>query len=487
MSPILQRFGPLFNPKSIVWIGASNNPEKWGYSMLFQLLRGGYKGKVYPVNPNGEEILGLDVYPKVTSIPEAADLAVVLVSPSVIPKIIAECVQKGVKSGIIISAGFAELGAEGKRLEEETVEIARRGGMVLVGPNCNGVISTTSNLYVRTLEQFPKPGNLAVVTQSGNVGSSLTRRALRNDVGLSRYVSSGNEADLHCQDFIEFLGEDNETKVILAYMEGFRNGREFFGVFRRVAQRKPIVVLKGGNTDAGTKAAQSHTAALTAPEPIFDALCKQTGAIKVRDEDELFNLGVAFLTQPLPKGRGVGIITTAGGWGVLAADACAKRGLDVIPLPEEAFKKINQVLASRWSQGNPVDTAGAPKYEELRICIEALLECSNIDSLLLLGFGVSTVMAHAHLSSQSEEDNRLNLAAELMADDQEIVNDLKKLINQYGKPIILSSPWFPGVTELEKELAMNMGKNGILCCSLPEHAVAVLSGLVQYSEYLKAT
>ncbi len=485
MSAILERFRPLFNPKSVVLIGASNNPEKWGFTMLSQLLRGGYRGNVYPVNPNEGEILGLRMYSEVAGIPEAADLAVVLVPPDIVPEAIAGCVRRGVKAGIVISAGFAELGGEGKVLEKKMVDIAHAGGMVLVGPNCNGVVSKTSSLCIRTLEQFPKPGGLAVVTQSGNVGSSLTRRAFRHNIGFSRYISTGNEADLHCEDFIEFLGEDDETEVIIVYVEGFRDGRRFFEVVRRVTQVKPIVALKGGNTDAGMRAAQSHTAALSASETTFDALCKQTGVIKVRDEDELFNVTVALSKQPLPRGRGVGIITTAGGWGVLASDACAKRGLDVVPLPEETFNKLNQVLASRWSRGNPVDTVGGRNPEGLRICIESLLDCPNIDSLLLLGFGAATMMAQASLSAQSGKDDDLNRTAELVANDQGIARDLPELMNQYGKPIILTSPWFPGVTEVEKELAMILETNGILCHRSADNAVTVLAGLVQYSEHLR--
>ena len=322
MSDIDQRLNKLFHPNSVAFVGASNKPGKWGFMVLSNLINGGFPGSIYPINPGEEEIQGLKTYARVTDVPGIPDLAVIVVPPRSVPSVIQECVAKGIQTGIVITAGFAEVDGGGEKLQREMVELARAGGMVLVGPNCNGIMRPPSKLYVAMPPIFPQPGPLAVVSQSGNVATSIARRGMNIGFGCSCFVSSGNEADLHCEDYFDYLAEDPDTKVILSYIEGFRDGKRFFETAKRVTKKKPLIMLKAGGTTAGAKAAKSHTAALSGSDSAFDGACWQNGVIRAKSIDDLCNIGVGLMGQPLPQGKRVAILTGGGGWGVLAADAC---------------------------------------------------------------------------------------------------------------------------------------------------------------------
>ena len=230
MNQIQSKFQPLFDPKSIAFIGASNSPGKWGCIVLKNLINGGYQGTVFPVNPKEKKVLDIKAYNQIKDIPEIPDLAVIVIPPPVVPQAIDDCVERGIRAGLIITAGFAEVGGDGEKLQKVMVDKAQKGQMILVGPNCNGIIRPSKRLYPQMPAVFPQQGPLAVVSQSGNVATSLARRGIKTGFGISCVVSSGNEADLHCEDYFEFLAHDPETKVIISYVEGFRNGRRFFEV-----------------------------------------------------------------------------------------------------------------------------------------------------------------------------------------------------------------------------------------------------------------
>ena len=244
----MSNFTNFFEPESVVFLGASSDPRKWGYRILYHIVTGGYKGKLYPVNPKGEKIGDLTVYKSIDDIPEVPDLAVIVVPPPVMLDTIRKCGQKGIKAGVVITAGFAEVGPEGASLQNEMVETARRFGMRLIGPNCFGLISTSRKLYAQMPNAFPPTGSIAVVSQSGNVGFTIASHAMTMDFGCSRVISTGNEADLHAEDFIEFLAEDRLTRVIMSYVEGFKDGRRFFDIAKRASMKKPVVMIKVGET-----------------------------------------------------------------------------------------------------------------------------------------------------------------------------------------------------------------------------------------------
>ena len=479
MSEIAQKFDPLFNPRSLTLIGASANPYKWGSVILSHIITGHFKGKVYPVNPREKEILGLKVYSSVKTLPETPDLAVVVTPPSSVPQVLQECGEKGIKAAVIVTAGFAEVGAEGARLQREVVNIARKSGMILVGPNCFGIISTACSLCAIMPPLFPEPGPFAVVSQSGNVGFSIAQRLISKGFGISKLISYGNEADLHCEDYLEYLAEDTETKVILSYIEGFKDGRKFFEIAKKVTRKKPIVTLKAGYTSAGARAAKSHTAALAGSDAIFDSVCKQAGIIRVRDIDEIFNVGAALLHQPLPRGKRVGIITAGGGWGVLGADACVNAGLSVAQLPEETIGELDSFLPSWWSRGNPVDLVAGVFGEDVMKSIEVMLRCAAIDSLMLLNLSPMLPRGIVLVSNESSDlREQIKAFADSLA---EFFVQLALLVAKYGKPIVIASEF--GSEYIDAQVSRLAVQKGIPCYLLPDHAAAVLSKLAEYAEY----
>ncbi len=479
MSEIAQKFDSLFNPRSLTLVGASANQYKWGSVILSHIITGHFKGKVYPVNPKEKEILGLKAYSNVKALPETPDLAVVVTPPFSVPQVLQECAEKGIKAAVIITAGFAEVGAEGEKLQREVVNIARKSGMILVGPNCFGIISTACSLCAIMPPLFPKPGPFAVVSQSGNIGFSIAQRLNSKGFGISKLISYGNEADLHLEDYLEYLAEDDETKVILSYVEGLKDGRRFFETAKKVTQKKPIVTLKAGCTSAGARAAKSHTAALAGSDAIFDSVCKQAGIIRVRDMDEIFNVGAALLHQPLPRGKRVGIITAGGGWGVLGADACINAGLSVAQLPEETIKELDSLLPSWWSRGNPVDLVAGVFGEAVMKSIEVMLRCATIDGLMLLNLSPLLPRGIALVSNESSDlREQLKAFADSLA---EVFEQLAVLVAKYDKPIITASEFDGGY--IDAQVSRLAVQKKIPYYLLPDHAATVLSRLAEYAKY----
>jgi len=478
-----QGFKRLFNPKSIAFIGASNNPTKWGYIVLANLISGGFKGFLYPINPHEKKIQGLMVYPKIADLPETPDLAIIVIPSFAIPAVIDECVAKGIRTGLIITAGFAEVGAEGARLQREIVETARKGGMLLVGPNCNGIMRPSSDLYPVMPSLFPQPGAIAVISQSGNMAASITRLLMNKGFGCSYYVSTGNEANSHCDDFFEYLAEDQDTKVILSYIEGLSDGRRFFETAKMVTKMKPIVILKAGDTEAGAVAAKSHTATLSSANLAFHGVCRQAGVILAENIHELINIGAGFVRQPLPQGKRVGIITVGGGWGLLAADACVKVGLEVATLPDKTLLELNGFLPSWWSHGNPVDLVAGMNEDNLRKTLESLLRCTNIDGLIVLGIITALPFERQRPAAHSEN-------AECQREDMiqricDICGQCMELADHYRKPVIIASQFPFALGNSEKQIGYMLGQNGYVCYPEPNEAVAAMASLSYYAEYIQ--
>jgi acetyltransferase len=481
MSEIIAKFRPLFHPQSVAFIGASNKPGKWGSIILTNLINGGFKGPIYPVNPGEAEIKGLKSYPNIAEIPDTPDLAVVAVPPSSVPQAIEECVAKGVRAGVVITAGFAEVGGNGENLQQEMVNIARAGKMILVGPNCNGITCPPANLSITMAPIVAPPGEVAIVSQSGNVATSIARRIIKKGFGISRLVSIGNEADLHSEDFFRYLAEDPQTKVILSYIEGFRDGKRFFEIVREATKKKPIIMLKAGNTGAGARAAMSHTASLSGSDLIFKAVQKQAGIIRAENMDDLTNIGVGFIRQPLPEGKRVGIVTAGGGWGVLAADACAKAGLEVPALPDETIAELDGFMPAWWNRSNPVDLVAALQPDHLWKALEYLLRCSEIDGVILLGIVAALPLSPLPPSADPQEIEKG--FQKILKGIKDAFQKLQQLGDQYQKPVIAASEFPNTVLDIEGRMAEMLGKTGQVCYLRPDDTAVLMAGLAHYSQY----
>ena len=480
---LINKIEPLFNARSVTFVGASNDPSKWGFLMLKHMIDGGFQGNIYPVNPKKAEILGLKVYRSIAEIPGVPDLAVIIVPPPAVPTVIKECVSKSIKAGIIITAGFAEVGGEGARLQNEIIETARRGGMVLVGPNCNGVMSPWNQQYVQFPSFFVPPGSVGVIAQSGNVMDSLALQVQTHGFGCSKCIASGNEAILHCEDYLEYLADDPRTKVILSYIEGFKNGERFFAIAREVSKKKPIIMLKAGKTQAGAKAAASHTAALAGSDPVFDAVCQQSGIIRAKSLDEMLNIGLAFLRQPIPQGRGLGIVTGGGGWGVLAADACAELGFDVVQLPDETIKDLDKILPAWWNRGNPVDLVAGAEVDNIYKAVELVMQCPSVDAMMFLS--LMPALRVRNFNPPLDEAAREEWGQRLMESVARSMDEFNAIADKYNKPIIIASEYMWASNYEQAGITFTLGQHNAVCYRMPGEAAKVLDALVTYGEYIR--
>lgn len=378
---------PLFNPRSIAVIGATNSWNKWGFSTFASILNG-FAGKVFPVNNKEPEVLGHKAYRRVTDIPEdePVDLAVFVIPPPGVRVTMEDCIQKGVKAGVVITAGFAEIGPEGKRLQDELLDIARQGPLRFIGPNCMGYWSASCNLRAFMFPLPVREGPIAFVSQGGNVGGAVLRMGYERGLGFHRYISCGCTADIQIEDYIEHFGQDPKVKIILAYIEGLGDGQRFLEKVRRITPHKPVIVLKPGRTEAGTKAITSHSGALAGSSDLYDSVFKKAGVIRVNTADSLLDVAIGLLTQPLPKGRNLAIITPGGSYGVISADACAALDLNVIPLSDDTISQFDRIFPPRWSRGNPVDPAGDRNFIAYMQAPEMLLKLPEVDAMIFMGF-----------------------------------------------------------------------------------------------------
>ncbi len=376
----------LFEPKVVAVLGASRERGKIGAEIFYNLVSNGFKGRVVPINPNAKEILGIPCYSRLANVPGDVDLAVISIPAAMAEAAVDECVAKGVKAIVMITAGFSETGEEGRRREAVLVEKIRAAGIRMVGPNCMGLVNTDPK--VRLDAQFgpvyPPEGSVALSSQSGALGLALLDYASKLNLGISTFVSVGNKADVSGNDLIQYWSEDPRTDVILLYLESFGNPVRFSRIARRVARKKPIVAVKAGRSIAGSRAATSHTGALAESDPVVDALFRQAGVIRTGTLEELFDVATLLSHQPVPRGRRVGILTNAGGPGILAADACEAQGLELPSLSPATAAKLRSFLPAAASVGNPVDMLASAPPEHYRKALGILLEEENLDSVLVI-------------------------------------------------------------------------------------------------------
>ncbi len=383
-SPLVTALNAFFNPCGVAVIGASRDPTKLGYAVLNNVTRHGYTGPVYPVNPKADEIMGLRCFPSILEVPDPCELAVIIAPAPASVDILEQCGRRGIKAAVVVSGGFSEADAEGQERERQLLEVARRYSMHLMGPNCIGVVDTHTPLDTTFVATMPKPGVITFVSHSGAVCGGVIDWALGAGVGMNRIVTLGNQADLNETDILEYLCTDPRTRVIAMYLEGIEHGRRFVEVARQVSRQKPIVAVKVGYTEAGRRAAASHTGALTGTDGAYRAAFHQSGIIRVPHIEALFDAAIALANQPLPRGDRVAILTNAGGPGVLAADAVAVHHLRLATLTKETQFCLRQFLQPHANIFNPVDMLGGADETDYARALDLLLRDPGVDAVMVI-------------------------------------------------------------------------------------------------------
>ncbi|MGC8927883.1 MAG: acetate--CoA ligase family protein [Myxococcota bacterium] len=477
-----ERFKKMFSPETIAVVGASYNLKKWGFHILHNILNGGYKGKVFPVNIRGEDVLGLKGYKSIKDIEPPIDLAIIVVPREALFDVLKDCVQKKVNSVFVVTAGFAELGEAGRKMQEDIRDFAMENDLMLGGPNGEGIVNARISLYAQMAIHYPKAGKLSMVSQSGNVGATMMQLANQSCYGFSKFISSGNEAVLKLPDYIDFFCNDDDTDVIVAYIEGIKDGKRLIESISNAVQKKRVIVIKGGKTEGGLKAAQSHTGAMTSDNAIFEAAIKQSGAIYVDGLQELYDCAQILVREPLPKGNRVGILTVGGGWGVLCADACEKYGLKVARLSENTLKKLDTVMPEWWARNNPVDSAGGGKRKTMTYGVEVLLQANEVDSVIVLGNALG-FMSTAIMKKSLYYEQGLNMVSAIIKDvEMEVVEEYDRLLRTYNKPLVLSTDAKHNAYEIKNEVILALEERGIPVFHSPERAAKALSYLTFYAK-----
>jgi len=374
-----------FNPNSVAVVGASHDPVKVGHAVFRNMISFGFKGVVYPINPNAENLLGHKCYPSVTQIPGDVDLAVIVVPAKFVAGVMRECAAKRIDSVIVISAGFKEAGPEGAELEREVGAIARENGIRVLGPNCLGLVVPAVGVNASFAPGMPSPGNVSLMSQSGALATAILDWALDQGIGFSKFVSFGNGLDIDTLDLLRAWQDDKDTSVIVAYVEGLRDGSEFMRIAREVTAVKPIIVLKSGGTAAGARAVSSHTGSLAGSEQAYEAAFLQTGVIRAGSVGDLFDYALAFAYQPLPEGPGTAVVTNAGGPGIMATDACERSGILHLSAPDKStVDRLREKLPPAANFYNPIDVLGDANAERYRFAMETVLADPNVNAVVAL-------------------------------------------------------------------------------------------------------
>jgi acetyltransferase len=485
---VLARFAPLFHPRGIVVAGASSHPGKFGFVVLHNLLRFGYTGEVFAVNRDGAEVLGRKTLRDVSEVPDgAADLVFVCTPNSANVELLRACARKGVRAAFIASAGYGEAGPEGRALERELVAVADELGMIVAGPNGQGVISTPRSMCAQIVAPFPPPGRISVASQSGNLVSSFLNYAVESGIGVSKAVSCGNSAQTALADYLEYFGADPETEVALGYLEGVGDGRRFLDAVRGLTARKPLVLVKGGVAAEGKRAAASHTGSLASDDRVFDGICRQLGVLRAPDVETAFEWAASFATQPLPRGRRVVVFTTAGGWGVLAADACAEAGLELVALPEDLRAAIDARVPARWSRNNPIDLAGGETRDTVAEVLDLICAHPDVDAMIHLGIGIQAAQAQAFRSGPFHPGHGLDrIVAYHERQDRRYAEVAREVSARHAKPVLTASELAVTDRAYGNSGPQGVKAEGRLCYASAHRAVSALAALVAYAEFRRA-
>lgn len=447
-----------FTPNSVAVIGASTDPRKLGYSVLENLIEGGYaaQGEIYPINLTATEILGVPAFPTVQDVPGPIDLAVIVIPYPYVPDALRTCGEKGIPAVIVISAGFREAGREGLERELELIEIARQDGIRLIGPNCLGVIDTYTPLNASFSAGTPPKGPMAFMSQSGALGTAVLDISLAGRLGLSKFVSLGNKADVDEIDLLNAWSDDPHTQVIMIYSEGMANGQEFIKTARQVTAIKPVVAIKSGVTQSGSRAVSSHTGSLAGSEQAYHAAFHQAGVLRAQSMQSLFDIALALGYQPLLQGDRIAIITNAGGPGILATDALERSGLSMARFENETISSLGQFLPDAASAANPVDVLGDARADRYQFALEIVVADPNVDGLLV----VLTPQAMTEIDATAEAVGRFSKSID--------------------KPIITS---FMGEAQVESGIDL-LGTFGVPNYPFPERAALAFKAMSDYQKVL---
>ena len=483
--PSDEQFRALFEPRGVLVTGASTHPGKFGFVSLHNILAAGYDGALYGTNLQGETVLGVSTVAEIDRLPDDAviDLVFVCTPASANPDLLRACAAKGVKAAFLTSAGYGEAGEQGRVAEKELIELADELGILLAGPNGQGVVSTPAKLCAQIVAPYPPAGRIGVASQSGNFVSSFMNYARATGVGISRAVSAGNAAAVTVADYLDFYADDPATAVGLAYVEGITDGRALMSRLASVAARKPLVLVKGGATEGGAKAAASHTGALAANDKVFDGFCRAAGITRAATVEEAFEAAATFATQPLPIGPNVVVMTTAGGWGVVTSDAITRDGtLNLMDLPPDLLASIDTKLPPRWSRGNPVDCAGGETRDTIPEVLEMIATHPDVHAIIYLGIGIQSNQARLMREGGFYPDHGLDrIVAYHERQDQRFAEAADELSRRTNKPILTA-------TELATADPDNPGPatvraTGRLCYPSGNRAVTALGHLYRASRF----
>ncbi len=447
----------LLEPKSVAIIGAGEREGSLGRTLVANMIGAGYKGKLYPINPKYEKILGVKAYPSVMEVPGDIDLAVIATPAATVPALVMDCAKKKIPTTIVISAGFKELGPEGLKLEQEVLRIAKETGMRILGPNCLGCMNPHVGLNATFAAGCGLKGNVAFISQSGALCTAALDWSLEQGMGFSAFVSLGSMSDIEWSDLIEYLDKDPNTRTIILYMETIGDAKRFIEVATKVARHKPLLVIKAGRSEAAAKAAASHTGSLAGSDDVFSAAMQQMGIIRVNSITEFFKVALCLSMQPLPKGSNLTIVTNAGGPGVLATDAAVLYGATLTELPQTTIEKLNKVMPGPWSHGNPIDVLGdadATRYIE---AIRAAIAEPTTDGILVV------------------------LTPQDMTDSTGTAKALVEHLPEIKKTLLAS--WFGAKTVQEgKEILLKAGVPTVL---FPDDAAHIFGILATHQKHVK--
>ncbi|HEY8544943.1 MAG TPA: CoA-binding protein [Acidimicrobiales bacterium] len=486
-TPTPEQFRALFDPRAVLVAGASTHPGKFGFVALHNILACGYQGKVYATNRDGAEVLGVATVREVAELPAGEiDLVFVCTPAAANPDLLKACAEKGITAAFIASAGYGEAGEEGRRAQDELVALADELGILLAGPNGQGVVSTPAQLCAQIVGPYPPAGRISVASQSGNLVSAFQNYAGQTGVGIARAVSAGNAAAVNVPDFLEYFADDPATGVALAYLEGVGagEGRAVYERLRSVAERLPVVLVKGGRSAEGQRAAASHTGSLASDDRVFDGMVRQAGVQRADTVEQAFDIAATFATQPLPKGNRVAVVTTVGGWGVAAADTISRTGLRLAPLADDLRAAIDEHLPPRWSRNNPIDMAGGETRDTVPIVLDLVASHPEVDAVIYLGIGIQSNQAKLMREGPFHPDHGIGRIVDYHErQDTRFAEAAIEVSDKTGKPVLVAtelavaSPDNPGVATLR-----NAGR---LCHPSANRAVVALDHLWRRARWLQ--
>jgi acetyltransferase len=484
----LARLRPLFHPRGVLVAGVSAHPGKFGFVAYHNLLRFGFAGQVWALNRDGSEVLGRKTIRDVAELPEgAADLVFVCTPQAANLELLRACAARGIRAAFVASGGYGEAGEEGRRHERELVALAEALGMVVAGPNGQGVISTARSLCAQIVAPYPPAGRISVASQSGNLVSSFLNYAVLTGIGVSKAISAGNSAQLGLADYLDYFAADPETAVALCYLEGVPDGRRFAEAARALVAKKPLVLLKGGVAAEGKRAAASHTGSLASDDRIFDGVAAQVGALRAPTVEHAFEWAATFATQPLPRGRRTVVFTTAGGWGVLAADACAAAGLVLVPLPDALRAAIDALVPPRWSRSNPIDLAGGETRDTIPEVLDLVCAHPEVDAVIHLGLGIQAAQAQAFRSGPFHPGYGIDRIVEFHErQDRRYAKAAREASERHGKPVLSATEQAYTDRFYGNAGAVGVREEGRLCYPSAHRAVAALAALVAYATFHRA-